>query len=154
MSIRLEEDVIRLLNDENTVKILATSDENGNPHVVVKQSLSLWDEGKIAYLELIESSITQKNLTRSIWFNKKVSVLLKGRNGESWQIKGKPIKAVVAGQIFEKSYVEIRQKLGDVDLAAVWIIEPEEVINESYFIRKVEEETKRPVFKHLDRLAK
>lgn len=91
---------------------------------------------------------------RSIWFNRKVAIALKGKNGQSYQIVGKPVKAVVAGPIFQKHYVKIREKLGDVDLAAVWVIEAEEVSNQTFAVRKTEEEAAHPNFKHLDRLAK
>jgi hypothetical protein len=41
-----------------------------------------------------------------------------------------------------------------VGLSAVWVIEPEEVINENILVRHAEEELAHPVFRHLDRLAK
>src|ERR1035438_9555052 len=46
-----------------------------------------------------------------------------------------------------------RRRLGDVDLSAVWVIEPEEVINENILVRRAEEEQAHPLFRHLDRLA-
>jgi len=154
MSLQLEEDVVNLLQNKDTIKVLATTNEHGEPHAVVKQSLHLGENGNIVFLELIESSKTSKNLTRSIWFNRKVAVTLVGKDGQSYQIKGTPIKCIVAGKFFEEQYSKIREKLDDADLAAIWIIKPEEVINETYSIRKADEETKHPFFKHLDRLVK
>ncbi|ADY55842.1 hypothetical protein Sgly_1542 [Syntrophobotulus glycolicus DSM 8271] len=154
MSIQLEDSVAGLLNDKDTLKVLATTDQNGVPHAVVKQSLRLGEDGNIVYLELLESSQTYKNLIGSIWFNRKVAVILKGKDGRSYQIKGSPVKAIVAGKIFEENYSAVRERLGDVDLAAVWIIQPEEVINETFSVRQGYEEANRPFFKHLDRLAK
>lgn len=154
MTIQLEKEVIELLTDKETVKVLSTTDEKGAPHVVVKQSLHLGDDGNLIYLELLESSQTNKNMVRSIWFNRKVAIILKGKSGLSYQIKGKPIKAIISGPEFQKHYVNLRERLGDVDLAAIWVIEPEEVINESYLVRKAQEEATRPYFKHLDRIAK
>jgi hypothetical protein len=154
MALQLAEKVVYLLQNPNTVKVLATTNEQGEPHVVVKQSLRLGEDGNIVYLELIESSQTYKNLTRSIWFNRKVAVTLVGQDGQSYQIKGTPIKCIVAGKFFEEQYSKIREKLADADLAAVWIIQPEEVINQTYSQRKAEEEIKHPFYRHLDRLAK
>ncbi len=154
MSLKLEEDVVNLLQNIDTIKVLATTNEQGEPHAVVKQSLHLDENGNIVFLELIESSKTNKNLTRSIWFHRKVAVTLVGKGGQSYQIKGTPIKCIVAGKVFEEQYSKIREKLDDADLAAIWIIKPEEVINETYSIRKADEETKHPYFKHLDRLVK
>jgi hypothetical protein len=50
--------------------------------------------------------------------------------------------------------VSVRERLGDVDLATVWIIEPEEVTDQSFSARRREEEALHPTFTHLDRLAK
>lgn len=154
MAIELTKEIIDLLAEEDTTKVLATLDENGFPHVVVKQSLQPGEDGTILYLELLESSRTNKNLVRSIWYDRGVAVTLKGKDGRSWQIKGKPVKTHITGSLFQKHYTAVRQKLGDVDLAAVWVIEPEEIINETFAVRKDEEERKHPYFTHLDRLAK
>lgn len=89
-------------------------------------------------------------MTHSIWFNRKVAITLVDENGQSYQIKGTPIKNIIAGKFFEEQYSKIREKLDDADLAAIWIIKPEEVINETYLIRKADEEIKHPFFKHLD----
>lgn len=154
MTIELSKEVIQLLRDDTTIKAIATTDDKGVPHVVIKQSLHVNDEGELVYLELLESSQTNKNLVRSIWFNQKVAINLKGSEGISYQIKGSPIKAIISGPIFKKYYDEVREKLGDVDLATVWIIKPEELYNQSYQVRIRDEESQHPYFIHLDRLAK
>jgi len=154
MAIQLNEEVKELLQDKDTLKVLATTGENGIPHVVIKQTLHLGEDGNLVYLELIESSRTNKNLVRAIWFDRKVALALKGKDGESWQITGKPVKAHVTGPIFQKHYVSVRERLGDVDLATVWVIEPEEVTDQSFSARRKEEEALHPTFAHLDRLAK
>lgn len=154
MAVALAEEVVRLLSEKETIKVLATTDENGVPHAVVKQSLHLGEDGNLVYLELLESSQTNKNMVRSIWFKGRVAVILSGKDGLSYQIKGRPVKAVVAGPVFQKYYVDVRNRRGDVDLAAVWIIEPEVVIDQAYPARRRHEESARPYFRHLDRLAK
>ncbi len=154
MAVQLDKNVKELLQDEETVKVLATTDENGVPHAVIKQTLHLGEDGNLVYLELLESSRTNKNLVRSIWFDRKVAVTLKGKSGDSYQIIGSPIKGVITGPEFQKYYVDIRKRLGDVDLATVWIIEPEEVMNQTFSVRKAQEEARRPLFRHLDLLAK
>jgi hypothetical protein len=64
------------------------------------------------------------------------------------------VKTHITGPLYQKQYSELRQKHGDVDLAAVWIIEPLEVIDENFAVLKVEQERNRPFLKHLDRLAR
>ena len=154
MAANLSKEIIDLITDTDSIKVLATLDEFGFPHVAVKQSLQVGEDGNILYLELLESSRTNRNLVRSIWFDQKVAVAIKGKGGQSFQIKGKPVKTHITGPVFQHHYTAIRELFGDVDLAAVWVIEPEEVINGSFTVRKAEEEGKHPFFSHLDRLVK
>jgi hypothetical protein len=37
-----------------------------------------------------------------------------------------------------------------VDLSTIWIVEPEEVIEETFAVRKVREEALHPLLRHLD----
>jgi predicted pyridoxine 5'-phosphate oxidase superfamily flavin-nucleotide-binding protein len=150
----LNQEVIELLQNKATVKVLTTVDEHGVPHSVVKGSLTLDEDGNLLVLELLESSRTNRNLVRSIWYDRKVAILLKGEGALAYQIKGVPVKAHISGPLFQKHYKAVRERLGDVDLGAVWIIRPEEVINESTSVRRDEEQAKHPVFIHLDRLVR
>jgi hypothetical protein len=153
MAAQLTKDIIDLLKSNDTTKVLSTLDGDGFPYAAVKDSLLAGDDGTILYLEFLESSRTNKNLVRSIWFNQKVAIALQGKEGQSFQIKGAPLKAHITGSVFQHHYEAVRKRLGDVDLAAVWEIQPEEVIDESFARRKVEEEAAHPLFLHLDRIA-
>lgn len=154
MSIDIGQELKELIKDKASVKVLATVDENGAPYIALKQSISIAEDGNIEYLELLEASQSYKNFTRSLWHDKKVSLSISGGNGLSYLIKGRPVKILVSGPVFEKHYVSIREKLGDVDLAAICVIEPEVIINQAYAIRFQQQEELAPIFKHLDRLAK
>ena len=153
MAVQLEEEVVNLFKDNAAIKILATVDEQGTPHAVIKQTLHINDDGKLVYLEILESSRTNKHLLRSLWFNRKVSVAIHNQ-GISYQIIGKPVNAIISGPVFQKYYSDIRKKLGDVDLATVWVIEPEEVHNQAFSVRNEQEKAAHPIFIHLDRIAK
>jgi len=154
MATKLNKEIIALFGSDDSTKVLATVNEHGYPHAAAKPFIRVDDDGNLLYLELVESSLTQKNLVRSIWFDHKVSVSISDSSGRSWQIKGKPVKTLITGPVFLQHYREVRQLLGDVDLSAVWIIEPEEVINENVLFRHAHEEQAHPLFRHLDRLAK
>ncbi len=154
LSIKLENKIIKLINDEDTVKVLSTVDKDNIPHSTFKNFLNVDNNGNILYMELIESSMTNSNMVNSIWFKKKVSITVKSKDNESYQIKGIPVKAYISGHIFRKYYEIIRERIEDGDLSTVWIIEPEEVRNETYSYRKKSEEKKHPLLIHLDRLAK
>ena len=154
MAVQLSDEVIAIINDSETVKVLATVDQDGNPRATFKQSLAVGEDGNLFFLELLESSQSNRNLVRSIWFNRKVTVTVRGKTGQSYQIKGRPVRNIIAGPVFEQKYVEVRERLGDVDLAGIWIIEPEEISDQTYKARKATEEAAHPFFLHLDRIAK
>lgn len=149
MAIKLDETVKSLLRDFDTVKILATVDQDGKPHVTCKDSIRLNNKGNLEYDEFIESSQTNKNLVFAIWFRKQVAINILGRNKTSYQIKGTPVKAVICGKRFEERYQKLKEEQG-ADLSAIWIIEPEEVIEETLAVRKAVEETLHPILRHLD----
>lgn len=154
MAVQLSQELINLVEDRETTKVLATVDEAGVPHMVVEQSLHVGKDGNLHYLELLESSRTNRNLVSSIWFDRPVSIVVQGKSGRAFQIKGKPVKALITGSLFQQHYIAVRERLGDVDLAAIWVIEPQEVTDETFSTRQAKQETQRPFFRHLDRLAK
>jgi predicted pyridoxine 5'-phosphate oxidase superfamily flavin-nucleotide-binding protein len=154
MATTLSKEIRELFADAQSVKVLATLDESGFPHAVAAGSLQVGEDGNLHYLELLESSRTNKNLVRSIWYDQRVAIAIQGAGGQSYQIKGLPVKTHITGALFQQHYAQVRQRLGDVDLAAVWIIEPLEVINENLVLRRAEAEQAHPVFSHLDRLAR
>lgn len=153
-TIALDQGVIDLFNDPDTIKVLGTVDENGVPHVVVKQSAHIADDGNIHYLELIKSSRSNANMVRAIWFDGTVSFTAIADSARSVQIKGKPIKAHITGALFQEHYERLRQRRPDTDLAAVWVIKPEIVQDQNPALRRAMEAEKHPHFVHLDQLAK
>ncbi|SRR6266568_7892790 len=153
MSKTLRQQIAVLLEDAATVATIAMLDETGAPRSVPSPFLKQDSTGRLVHLELLETSTTHRNLLRSIWFDKPVSITLSGRNGQVLVIAGRPHKAHVSGPLFSNYYGEVRSKLDDADLAAVWLIEPEQISDETYAVRKAREEALHPFHLHLDRLA-
>jgi hypothetical protein len=154
MAVEMSREIIDIMNNPESLKILATVNEQNVPHAVVKQTIRIAENSEIEYLELLESSTTYKNFVHSLWFHHPVAITVKGPGNTSFQIQGQPKKVIISGPVFEQNYVAIRQKLGDVDLAAVCIIEPISVADQTFAVRFADQEKSRPFFKHLDRLAK
>lgn len=154
MATEMPQKLISLIQDDNTIKVLATVDEQGQPHSVMRQFMRVLDDGYLVYLEHLESARSYKNFTRSLWYDQKVSITVVGNQGENWQIQGKPEKIIISGPIFEYYYQSSRKQLGDVDLAAVCLIKPELLVNESFSYQFEQQEKQQPIFKHLDRLVK
>lgn len=153
MSDDLQHVIGDLLADAATVASIGTLDENGTPRSVPSPFLRLDEKGRLVHLELLETSTTHRNLLRSIWFERPVSVTLSGRDSRVLVITGRPVKAHVSGPLFSNYYREVRSLLGDADLVAVWVIETQQISDETYLIRKEREEALHPFHQHLDRLA-
>jgi hypothetical protein len=132
---------------------IATLDETGAPHAAPSPFLHLDRDGYLVHLELLETSTSHRNLLRSIWFDRPVSISISADDGRVATVSGRVYKAHVSGPAFSDYYREVQNRLGDVDLAAVWLIEPLQVRDESYALRKAREEELHPFFRHLDRLA-
>jgi hypothetical protein len=154
MSNTWNEDLKNILLRPGTVAVLATVNPDGTPHAAVMESLRLSENGTLEYLELLESSRSYRNLTASLWFSKKVSIVVATPDGNRSLITGKPTKISISGSSFEERYVQIRELLGDVDLAAVCSIEILDVVEETFTVRFAQQEAERPFYKHLDRIAK
>lgn len=154
MAITISEEVKKAFNAPDSIKILASISQEGIPHAVAKGSLCINEQGQVEYWELLESSTTNRNLIYSLWYEKEVAVTVITGDRRSYQIKALPVKTLVSGKRFEEAYVKAQERREDNDLAAVYLLEPLEVIEESYPVRKAQEEEKHPLYIHLDRLAK
>jgi hypothetical protein len=145
-------EVLALLNSADCTKILCCAGDEGTPHPVVKDSLRSAG-GNILYFEFIESSKTNRYMTRSLWFDKKVTVLaITGK--KSFSITARPVRAIVSGKDFQVFYREAAEKYGGMDLSTVWVLKPEEITEQTLQKRADEEARNRPYFIHLDRLKK
>lgn len=149
----LTENLIKIISEDETKANIATLDEDGSPYTVPSPFIGYDGNGKLIHLELLETSTTHRNILRSLWFDKPVTVTIQAADDRTYVIKNRVFKAYVSGPEFSRHYSLIRQKLDDADLAAVWLLEPYEVIEETYSVRKAREEELHPFHKHLDRLA-
>jgi hypothetical protein len=145
-------DAQRALNALDTVKVLSTIDAEGIPHISFKNSLHLREDGYIEYNEFIESSVTNKNMIYSIWFNKIIAIALLENSGRSFLIKGKVMRAIISGREFRERYIMVRKNDINSDLSTVWVIEPISEIEETLKKRRAEEGNAHPLLKHLDLL--
>lgn len=153
MSAVINDKIKELLKQKDTLKVVASVDKEGNPHVTFKGTVNVNEEGQVTFLEILESSQTNRNLTNSIWFEKVVAITILGADKTSYQIKGIPKRAIISGPLFEETYIRVQEKFGDVDLAAIWVIDPVEVREETFQARLEEERKQFPIIGHLDRFA-
>jgi hypothetical protein len=155
MALRLSDEVKALLSADNSRKVLSSTGRDGVPYTVFKDSIQVDTDGNIRYWELIETSQTNKNMTHSLWFSKKVSICVLGQDGRSFQITGTPVKAVVSGEEFEEVYSYLQETFGsDSDLSTIWVIEPETEREETFETRLRLQSAKYPLVGHIDRFLK
>jgi len=148
--------VAELINRQDTLKIVVSVDGDGCPHAVPKGTLRATDTGLLEYAELLESSRSYRNVTGSIWFGRKVAVLVVGAPTEggraAFEITGRVERILVAGAKFEDVYRILAESRG-FDVAAVVTIVPQSVEDMGAGNKIAEQEKSHPFFTHLDRLA-
>jgi hypothetical protein len=155
MVLRLSDDVKALLSADDSRKVLSGVRPDGVPYTVFKDSIQVDDDGNIRYWELIETSQTNKNMTHSLWFSKKVSICVVGHDGRSFQIIGTPVKAIISGEEFEEVYLYLQETFGNgVDLSTIWVIKPETEREETFAARLRLQSAKYPLVGHIDRFLK
>lgn len=119
--------VFELLNDPQAVKILASKSDNHMLHMVPLGSLNAPDTKTIAFGKILIKE-THVNLERAKGGKDLVSVLaVKG--GEAYQVRCKVKDFTTSGPIFEKMGAMLKEK--KMPLFGVWLLEPEEVVNQS-----------------------
>lgn len=145
---QLSQELLELIHDRSATKVIATLDELGAPYAVASPFLQLGEDGQLVHLELLEKSETNRNLLRSLWYEKKIVISV-----GNFVIRAVPVKAHICGPLFRQYYEQVRSVIDDADLSTVWLIEPQEVIDEKYATRKQHEEEQFPFSVHLDRLT-
>lgn len=155
MAIVISEELKKIISDKDTLKVVSTVGKNGVPHVVYKGSLHVNEDGNIEYYELLESAKDNQNFIYSLWFDKKITINILSKDRKSFEIIGKPVRSITSGKKFLDVYAELKKVRGNSsDLGAIQIIEAEEIREETYSVRKEEDEEAYPILKHIDRLLK
>ncbi|MDR3362719.1 MAG: hypothetical protein LBO64_07765 [Desulfovibrio sp.] len=149
----MENEILRLCNAENVLKVMVSVNLDGTPHATVKSSVRYVD-GNLLYYELIESSRTNRNVTAALWFDGTVRFLLVHPDGRSFQVAARPLRTCISGIEFREHYIKASKEFPSTDLAAVWIFEPLEITDQTLSTRIGQEREKRPYLTHLDRLAR
>jgi len=145
--VKLPQELMDALKEKDTIKVLTTFDENGVPHTVLKDSITALDEKRLAYMELIETSMTQRNMLKNFWRRevKPISIaVINRRMNLYYQIKGMPDRFLYEGPIWEEMLDRVWAEMPDTNPSGVWIIIPQEIIDERYDSRLEAEAKRRP----------
>ncbi|NTU52730.1 MAG: pyridoxamine 5'-phosphate oxidase family protein [Chlorobiaceae bacterium] len=128
---KLPEELIQLLNDRESVKVVGSIGADGKPHVVAKGSLTTFDNETLAFAEGFAGSLSHTNLLDSAASGRAVAVnVTKGL--VSFQIKGRASQSDSSGPVFQTLLERIRSRRGpDAGIAGAWIVTSDEIRNES-----------------------
>ncbi len=137
-----------------TVKIIATTDENGTIHLEENDSIHIDKDGRVVLFELNEYSRTNRNLVRSIWFGSQVTIYVRAGQHYQFQAAAKPYKAIISGPRFETEYRKQLEKNSDNALSTIWLIDIAEPSDEDPDARRERENRGRQPLIHLDRIAR
>ena len=141
----LQKEIVDALRDPKKVKTLTTVDKDGMPHTVPIGSMTLLEDGNIAFMELLETCQTQRNMLNCCWFKKDVSILVivDWAKGKVYQIKGRPYKFLYIGPIWNQFLEKVWKVIPEADPSGVWLITPHEVRSQKYSERRKVEEERR-----------
>ena len=149
----IEEKLKQDINSPASLKSVTAVLKSGIPHTVYKSSLHVDEDGNLAFFDILESSKINEALVYSIWFDRYVTINILTEDKRSFEIIGKPKESITQGKQFEEVYKDLKHTKGN-DLNAIWVIEPLEVREETFTVRKEQQERDFPFLKHLDRATK
>lgn len=139
------------LLEKNNIKIISTISENGYPSIAFRNCLFVNVEDEIILLEPVETSANNRNLTYSIWFNKKVVVALWNFEGYGLLAYATIKRVIISGREFEKYYKLYLYDYGGTDLAAAWVMTVDNIVETGEKIEILQEQNKYIGIGHLDR---
>jgi uncharacterized protein len=120
---KMSKEVMDVLNDPSSAKVLATADSNASEvNAVPKGSLRAVSEEVIAFADIFGDK-TNKNLQ----LNKKVSALAFKMNPVAgYQVKGTFLGFQTSGELFDRFAKEVKERI-KLDVKAVGTIRADEV---------------------------
>ncbi|MBP5565140.1 MAG: hypothetical protein J6X45_05405 [Lachnospiraceae bacterium] len=148
----LNEELIKLIGDKESIKVVSSNDREGIINSAPKGSLEISGENELTYVEVLESSTSYHNIVYSIWFDKKVSVLVIGKNRESYLIHGHVKKILTCGREYEEYYKKYQEARG-FDIAAAVRIVADDVIDLNLAKAIEKQKAEHPFFSHYDSIA-
>ena len=141
-----------LFEDKETIKIVSNQGEDGVINSTPKGSLEITGEEELSYVEILESSRSYKNSVYSIWFDKPVSVLIIGKNRETFLLTASIERIHTCGELFEKYYSRYKEIRG-FDIAGVVRLKITEIRELDLTALIEQQKVEHPFFVHYDSIA-
>jgi len=133
--------------------VVTAADGAGEPALAHTTGLEVDADGFLVYPECFESSRINQNLTRSLWFDRRIAVLVLDPEHGPIELRGIPRRAIISGKRFEAAYRAAQAAQPDTDLSTLWLIEVQEAVSRSRAARQQDQDTHHAIVAHLDRFA-
>ena len=139
---------------KETIKIISAVSAKGNPILSIREAIFFNTKGKLVLLESAETSNLNKALTYSLWYSKKIKLIILCKNNARLSINASLIRAIISGKEFERYYLMYTNIYKNRDLSTAWIMNIDEINDISEIEKDVilTEEEQYPMIKHLDKL--
>ena len=125
--VKLPEEVLALLNEKSSAKVLGTKSAKGDVHLINVGGAGALDPETI-FIGEIFMKVSGKNLQDARKDGSKVSILVT-KSPQSYEVRASVKDHVTSGPIFEKMKgIFASMKF---DLKGLWLLKPEEVWNQS-----------------------
>jgi predicted pyridoxine 5'-phosphate oxidase superfamily flavin-nucleotide-binding protein len=118
--VKLPEKAMELFNDLQAMKVIATVDATGKPHITPKGSMMAIDDETIAYSEMAGGK-TKANLEAT-----KQAAVLACKELKAWKVRGVLGGIYTSGDVFEQFKKTAKEKFG-LDVNNVVTLKVEEV---------------------------
>jgi hypothetical protein len=143
--------LIELLESPDSVKIIGTIDANGAPCLAANGALTSLNGVTLILGERVETSPSNKNLVRSIWYDKPVTILVLNAS-TACEIRAETYRCLAVGDIFDVMLARVRETHGpDADIAVAWELIPKTCRDVSDDTLIAEHRSFHPYDGHLDR---
>jgi hypothetical protein len=120
----LDPKLIELLESPDSVKIIGTLDADGAPCLAVNASITSLNGVTIVLSEQLETSRSNRNLVRSVWYDKPVTILALNASS-AFEIRAEAYRCLAVGDIYSLMLTRTRALCGpDADIAAAWELIP------------------------------
>jgi len=149
--LQLIDSLAKLLKRDGAVAAMTTIDAEGHAATVLNAEVFLTPHGTFLYREYLESSTTNRNLLHALWFEKR-AILAVAAGEKALDVHGVPTIAHVAGPLFQEHYAAAQAADPETDLATVWEIRIDDIVEVSPGFLRRRQDAERPFFRHLDRL--
>jgi hypothetical protein len=126
--VKMSEEIVKMLNDRTSWKVIATTSPEGVVHVIPAGSPMALNPETIAFAA-VNMAHTSKNL-ENMKAKKELASVLVVNGMKAYQMKSDIKEFVTSGPVYEKINEGLKKAIG-VGARGIWLLEPKEILDQS-----------------------